>query len=383
MKFLWNNASRRSRQSFLWRRPSGGIVYPFLIWEGADTYDPTFLANPAWNTLLSGPAHKYLNLLSTPAGNTLDGLQSVGATEPSYQGIVTLPPLPASLSYTLNFSIGTGTTSISSPTIRAMNLGYPNYDVDSLIYLDFPKWEVGSFWLNNFSSFGPVTARFEFPEYRGVGIGVPQAAGLFLINGNFNFDFPKLVELYGFDVQDTTATLDYQFDCTFPILAKIEDLYIQLCTITGTGKTISFPALTEITCPASDPYVLVKNFSAPFLMTIGYGGNFIKFGESGQRLHNLDLGITTLNGRVLIAFMADLNGVFNLFGGSVTTTHGDILLYCATATSAQADAVWSNWASVLLYGTSRVLNAPEPTGGALNADVTILTLRGYTCTFFT
>jgi len=92
MKFLWNNASRRSRQSFLWRRPSGGIVYPFLIWEGSDLSVPTFVTSPTWDTATTGSTYSYINLLSAPAGNTLDGLSSIGATEPDYQGIVTLPP---------------------------------------------------------------------------------------------------------------------------------------------------------------------------------------------------------------------------------------------------------------------------------------------------
>lgn len=378
MKFLWNNASRRSRQSFLWRRPSGGIVYPFKIWEGSETSIPTFVTSPAWNTLLSGPAYKNLNLLSAPTGNTLDGLSSIGATEVSYYGIVTLPPLVASLSVTLNFSISDRATSISSPTVRAMNLGYPDFDVDQLTYMDFPKWEVGSFSLNNFNSVSPSTTRFSFPEYRGIGIGVPQAANLFLNDGIHNFDFPKLVALYALNLENSDPDT-YPFTCTFPVLATVESLYITQCTTTGNGKVINLPSLTTVS-GIDNCYVLADSFYAPLFTTVGVGSN-VTFGENGARLYNLDVGLNILAGRVLYVWMDNIAGIFNLFSGSINTGHGDIWIYVTTVTLAQADSLWQTLADTLFTGGPYSINAPQPTLGILDLNVTILQGRGYTCGF--
>lgn len=351
---------------------SGGISYPFQIWEGADTYDPTFVTSPAWNTLLSGPAYKYLNLLSEPAGNTLDGLTSIGNGQPNYQGIVTLPPLPASLSVTLNFSISIGVNSISSPTVRSMNLGYPDYDANQLTYLNFPKWEVGSFALNNFNSVSLIT-RFEFPEYRGDGY-----ANLTLTDSICNFDFPKLVALNNLHLENSNPSI-YPFTCTFPLLATVADLYITQCSITGDGKVVNLPVLTTVS-GNNNCYVLADSFYAPLFTTVGFGSN-VTFGGNGARLYNLNVGLNILNGRVLYVYMDNIAGVFNLFGGSISTQHGDIWIYVTTVTLAQADSLWQTLADTLFTGGPYGINAPEPTLGINDPNVIILQGIGYTCGF--
>lgn len=381
MKFLWNNASRRSRQSFLWRRPSGGIVYPFLIWEGDGNWKPTFVTSPAWDTLLSGPAYKYLNLLSAPAGNTLDGLSSIGATTNNYKGIVTLPPLPASLSVTLTFNISNAVTSISSPTVRAMNLGYPDFDADQLTYMDFPKWEVGSFSLNNFNSVSPTTTRFSFPEYRGIGVGSPQAANLYLNDGIHNFDFPKLVALYALNLENSDPDT-YPFTCTFPVLATVESLYITQCTTTGNGKVINLPSLNTVS-GNNNCYVLADSFYAPLLATVGAGTN-PTFGSIGARLKNLDIALTEFNGNGITVYFDALSNAVTckLLGQSVVNSHGNIYVSVGGYTYDAADALWNSFSDSLLAGfTAATISGPLPTGGYLNPFVGVLTSRGYTCIF--
>jgi hypothetical protein len=380
MKFLWNNASRRSRQSFLWRRPSGGIVYPFQIWEGSSAIIPTFAfgIGPAWNTVLSGPAYKYLNLLSAPAGNTLNELTSIGATEVGYYGIVTLPPLAASLSVTLNFSISHSATSISSPTVRSMNLGYPYYDADQLTYLNFPKWEVGSFSLNNFNSVSPSTTRFSFPEYRGNGITAStQDSSLFLNDNTCNFDFPKLVALYAMSLENSDPDI-YPFTCTFPVLTTVGSLYITQYNGTGSGNVINLPALTTIT---SSIFVRADSFYAPLLTTFPNNATSIEFGVFGARLNNLNISLTVVDADIIVYFATLTNAyTFNLFGNLVTLSR-NVEVYVNGYTFDASDLLWSKWASALTVGGVYTLSAPSPTGANSNADVIILTLRGYTCIF--
>ena len=319
-----------------------------------------------------------MNLLSAPAGNTLDGLTDIGAMEPNYQGIVTLPPLSSSLSVTLNFSISDQVTSISSPTVRSMNLGYPNYDADQLVYMDFPKWEVGSFSLNNFNSVS-LSTRFSFPEYRGNGITAPtQYADLILTDCICNFDFPKLVALYSLNLQNSNPP-NYPFTCTFPLLATVVDHYIEQCTTTGNGKVINLPALTTVS-GIGNCYVLADSFYAPLFTTVGAGPN-VTFGSSTARLYNLNVGLNSLTGRVLFVYMDNITGVFNLFNGVINTGHGDIWIYVTTITLAEADALWQTLADTFFTGGSYTINAPTPTAGLSDPNIVILLARGYTCAF--
>ena len=368
MKFLWSNASRRSRQSFLWRRASGGIVYPFLIWEGSGDWKPTFVASPAWNTAESGSAYKYINLLSAPTGNTLDGLQSVGASQPYYAGIVTLPPLPASLSYTLNFNISNAVTRISSPTVRAMNLGYPNYDADNLVYMDFPKWEVGSFSLNNFGSITPSTLRFAFPEYLG-----SSNSDINFTDGNQNFDFPKLTQLNKLEVFLTNPASGHSFDCTFPLLASIvADAIIVISDTTGSGWTLSLPALTSIGNQCS---LVATSIYAPVLNS--FAATTVYFGSASSGLLNIQLGISTSYTSTLYVYMKDLLGTFILFTDTINS--GGMQVTVEVSQAGAGDIIWQHFGDYLYAGNNNNLTAPSPTNGLADTNVVALTIRGYNC----
>ena len=262
-----------------------------------------------------------------------------------------------------------------------MNLGYPDFDGDQLVYMDFPKWEVGSFSLNNFNSVSPTTTRFSFPEYRGIGVGVSQAANLYLVDGIHNFDFPKLVALYSLYLENSDPNT-YPFTCTFPLLATVEDLYITQCTTTGNGKVINLPSLTTVS-GSSNCYVLADSFYAPLLATVGAGIN-PTFGSIGARLKNLDIALTEFNGSGIEVYFDQLSNMFTckLFGQSVINLHGNIYVSVGTYTYDAADALWNSFSDSLMAGfTAATISGPLPTDGNLNPSVVALTLRGYTCIF--
>lgn len=349
---------------------SGGISYPFILWQGLYA-NPTFQAIPGWNMdLFNVGPNFYITLLDPPAGNTLSNLDTVGANSYTWDGTVTLPPLPDTDSANLlSFSIGTGAISISGPTVRYMNLGDPHFDADNLINIDFPKWEFGNFTLNNFGSITPSTLRFAFPEYLG-----SSNSNINFTDGHENFDFPKLTQLNKLEVFLANPASGNSFDCTFPLLASIvSDAIIVISDTTGSGWPLSLPALTSIGNQCS---LVATSIYAPVLDS--FAATTVYFGSTSSGLLNIQLGISTSYTSTLYIYMKDLLGTFILFTNTINSGGLQVTVE-VNAPGSVGDIIWQHFGDYLYAGNSNNLTAPSPTNGLADTNVVALTIRGYNC----